>query len=188
MTLPPGPGVTLTGADSRLSSGFSAVSEVIVAPLNVVVDPFPVDGAGTGNAYGSLRRTLLARNGAPFPVVTDAVLVSVHSPSVVPSALLLPSALNGTEFTRYAVGVPVLIAGSSPTTGSPASDTGVDWAQLTVVASFTSCDLEMTWTMAPISVWFAPQYSSVEMTSALLSNPVFGWSPMHWPPSEESNW
>jgi len=36
----------------------------------------------------------------PLPVVTDAVLVSVHSPSVVPSALLLPSALNGTEFTR----------------------------------------------------------------------------------------
>ena len=84
--------------------------------------------------------------------------------------------------------MPVLIAGSSPTIGSPASDNGADTAKLTVAASLTSCDLEMTWTMAPISVWSAPQYSSVEMTSALLSNPVFGWSPRHWPLSEESNW
>jgi len=47
----------------------------------------------------------------------------------------------------------------------------------------------MTWTMAPISVWFAPQVLvGGDDEARCLSNPTFGWSPMHWPPSEESNW
>ena len=100
LTLPTGPGVTLTGPASRLSSGFSAVSEVMGKPLNMVTDPSPVDGAGTGNAYGSLGRTLLVSVGVPVPLVTEAVLHTVHSPSVLPTGLLLPSARNGTEFTR----------------------------------------------------------------------------------------
>src|SRR5512146_930958 len=68
LSVPNGPGVTLTGPESRLSSGFSAVSEVIGKPWNRVTDPSPVDGAGTGNAYGSLARTLLASAGEPLPL------------------------------------------------------------------------------------------------------------------------
>src|SRR5579863_3067826 len=108
LRLPNGPGVTLTGPESRLSSGLSAASEVMGKTVGGVVGmvivlitaPVPVDGAGTGNAYGSLAMTLLVRKGEPNPVVTEAVLNTVNSPSVLPTGLLLPFGRNGTEFTR----------------------------------------------------------------------------------------
>src|SRR5579863_943648 len=107
LSVPNGPGLTLTGPESRLSSGFSAASEVMGklpsgGPTLIVLTtaPLPVDGAGTGNAYGSLAMTLLVRKGEPNPVVTAAVLNTVNSPSVLPTGLLLPSGRNGTEFTR----------------------------------------------------------------------------------------
>ena len=105
--------------------------------------------AGTGNAYGSLGRTVPVRVTVPWPVVTAALLVRVHRPRVLPTGLLSPLARNGTEFTKYALPVPVPIAGSIPTTGLPARETGPTTESLTVAASATSCGLEMTSAIAP---------------------------------------
>src|SRR4029077_10560871 len=112
----------------------------------------------------------------------------LHSPSVLPTGLLFPLARNGTEFTKYPVAVPVLIAGSSPVTGSPARETGPRVASLTTEDSATSCGLGRTIACAPSKLLPpGPQNSSVDRSSALLSNPVFGWSPKHVSPSELSN-
>ena len=73
----------------------------------------------------------------------------VHRPRVSPAGLLLPLARNGTEFTRYSAPVPVPIAGSSPTTGLPARETGPSTVSLSVVSSATSCALEITRAIAP---------------------------------------
>src|SRR6185437_6650354 len=152
----------------------------------------PVLVADTGKPYGSLGSTWLVSVGLPIPVVTERVFRSVQRPSVVPTASLLPSARNGTELTRYSVPDPVPIAGSMPTTGSPASETGPSTASLTVAASLTSWGLEMTTAIAPSKLdSVGLQNSSVEITSALLSKPTFGWSPKQspavGPPSEVSN-
>ena len=103
-------------------------------PSTVVTEPSPVLVAGTGKAYGSLGSTVPVRVTVPRPVVTEALLVRVHRPSVSPTGLLLPSGRNGTEFTKYAVPVPVPIAGSIPTTGLPARETGPACWSLTVAA------------------------------------------------------
>jgi hypothetical protein len=139
----------LTGPLIRLSSGLRAVSEVTVIALTVVVEPSPVLTAGTGNAYGPLGTTLPVSTGVPWPVVTEMSFLRVHRPRVLPTGLLLPFAKNGTEFTRYSVPVPVPIAGSSPTTGLPARETGPSTVSLSVASSATSCALEIARTIAP---------------------------------------
>src|SRR6185312_17497691 len=125
---------------------------------------------------------------APCPVVTEAVLRRVHSPSVLAAGLFWPFAWYGKEFTRYPVPVPVLIAGSRPRIGVAASETGPSTASRTVGRWATSWDLEITRVIAPWkSDWLGPQYSSVETIRALLLKPVLGWSPRQFPPSEVSN-
>src|SRR6266852_2186095 len=80
-TPPPGDRLTVTGALIRLSSGLRYFSEVITEPLTVVVDPSPVLRAGTGNAYGSLGVARPVRTGVPWPVVTEAELRRLQTPT-----------------------------------------------------------------------------------------------------------
>jgi hypothetical protein len=90
----------VTGPLIRLSSGFRYFSEVMTEPLTLYVEPSPVLLAGTGKAYGSLGVARPVRTGVPWPVVTEAELERLQTPTELATGLLAPLAVNGNEFTR----------------------------------------------------------------------------------------